>query len=134
MKFLLSAIVFLISCAGTPQGSHYLRNIKVLQAERLIRDHEPKNDLVILDVRTPGEHARGYIKGAIHLDYWSDKFADSLPTLNKSKVYLVYCASGVRSGNAAKKMRAAGFEKLYNLKGGIVAWRAAGLPLESTGK
>lgn len=129
MKPLLS--ILLISILGyLPfEGGNFYRNIKVAQADKLIREHEGKGDLVLLDVRKPGEFAGGHIKGAINIDFWSKGFVDSVSKIDKKQVYLVYCTSGVRSGGAMKKMRNLGFEKIYNMKSGLFGWRAARLPL-----
>ena len=77
---------------------------------------------VVLDVRTPGETANGVIEGAIELDYRSSNFKDEVAKLDKDKTYLVYCASGGRSGKACSAMQGMGFREVYNLKGGYRAW------------
>lgn len=80
-------------------------------------------DAVILDVRTPAEWNEGIIPGAINIDiYQGDAFMDALEELDKSKSYYVYCRSGARSGNACNVMSQLGFEKAYNLSGGIMGW------------
>jgi rhodanese-related sulfurtransferase len=129
MKLLL--ITLLMTMLGffqSPADGFYL-NIKTAQAEKLIREHEGKGDMVILDVRTPGEYTDGHISGAVNIDFWSKGFADSVSKLDPKQVYLVYCTSGVRSGGAMKKMRKLGFERIYNMKSGMFGWRAAKLPL-----
>lgn len=110
-------------------GQSFHKNIKVGQAEKLIRLHDGIGDLVILDVRTPGEFVKGHIRGAVNFDYWNKDFHDSIARLDRKKIYLVYCASGVRSGNAMKLMRTMGFERIYNMKGGTFSWKAAKFPL-----
>ncbi|MDO1449262.1 rhodanese-like domain-containing protein [Rhodocytophaga aerolata] len=82
---------------------------------------EDKNALV-LDVRTAGEVAGGKINGARNIDLMSSSFEKQLQGLDKSKTYLLYCRSGSRSAQAASTMTSMGFEKVYNLKGGISAW------------
>lgn len=81
------------------------------------------DNTVILDVRTPSETAGGVIEGAIELDYRSPGFADEIAALDKDKTYLVYCASGGRSGKACSVMKDQGFREVYNLKGGYRAWK-----------
>jgi thioredoxin-like negative regulator of GroEL len=44
---------------------------------------------------------------------------------------LVYCASGVRSGQAMKAMAAKGFKEVYNMSGGMSAWKVEGKPFEA---
>ncbi len=80
----------------------------------------------ILDVRTPEEWAEGTIKGAIKINYYDDDFQSQLSKLDKNKPVYVYCKSGGRSGKAAKQMEKMGFITIYNLDGGISAWKDAG--------
>lgn len=79
---------------------------------------------VVLDVRTEGEVDEGQIPNAINLDFNKGQgFIYNLEALDKSKTYYVYCRSGARSGQACKIMKELGFEKAYNLVGGILAWQ-----------
>lgn len=82
---------------------------------------ETTEDLVVIDVRTPAEFDSGNIKGAINLDIFSPTFMNAINKLDKNKTYLMYCRSGNRSGQACSKMAKLGFEKLYNLSGGIMS-------------
>ena len=81
---------------------------------------------VILDVRTPAEFAAGHIPGAINLDVTASDFQAKAALLDRSKVYLVHCASGVRSARACDKLSHLDFPNLYNLPGGFHAWAKAG--------
>lgn len=81
-----------------------------------------KKDHVILDVRSPNELSEGSIPGHIMINFFESDFKEELNKLDKSKSYLVYCRSGNRSGKACSLMAKIGFNKLYNLKGGIGAW------------
>jgi len=84
---------------------------------------------VILDVRTPEEYDGGYLKGAKNMDYHAKGFDKELLALDKTKSYFVYCLSGGRSSAAADLMRDNGFKNVYELGGGILAWKKAGYPL-----
>ena len=78
---------------------------------------------IILDVRTEEEFNSGYIAGATNFDIRGGAaFMDSLETLDKSKSYFVYCRSGARSGQACQLMGQLGFNHVYNLYGGVLAW------------
>lgn len=81
------------------------------------------NDSIVLDVRTRGEFASGYIPGAKNIDVNSSDFASRINQLDKSKNYLVYCRSGMRSASACNFMSEQGFENVTNLRGGIMGWR-----------
>ncbi|HET9053892.1 MAG TPA: thioredoxin domain-containing protein [Cyclobacteriaceae bacterium] len=83
---------------------------------------------VILDVRTPEEFSKGYIAGALNSNWNDDAFNSHVSTIDKSKPVFVYCLSGGRSASAAAKLRGDGFEHVYELTGGMLAWRKANLP------
>ena len=85
---------------------------------------------VILDVRTAEEFAAGHLLGAINIDFNTADYEAKIAALDKGKVYLVHCASGVRSARACQKLVSLGFPKLYNLPGGFRAWVKAGKPVE----
>jgi rhodanese-related sulfurtransferase len=88
-----------------------------------------ESGVVILDVRTPGEFAEGYIEGARMIDFQSGNFETEIATLDKKATYAVYCRSGNRSGQAVKIMQDAGFLELFNLEGGVIDWANQGMPL-----
>lgn len=86
-------------------------------------------NVVVLDVRTAAEFAEGHIQGAILIDQGQSDFVErakaALPTNN---TIAIYCRSGRRSANAAERLADAGF-KCINLKGGIIAWKKANMPV-----
>ncbi len=76
-------------------------------------------DVVLLDVRTDSEVAKGMIEGAIQIDYRKDNFRDEVAKLDSSKTYVVYCRSGGRSAKASKIMAEEyGHRNVKNLLGG----------------
>ena len=81
-----------------------------------------------LDVREPEEYAAGHIAGArlLPLGQLSSRQGD----LPKDQTIVVICRSGRRSGEAVRALQRAGFTTAYNLEGGMIAWRDAGLPVE----
>ena len=92
-----------------------VRNVDVAEASVLATNPE----VVVLDVRTAREFASGKIDGAVNIPL--NTVTNKAEGLDKSKKYLVYCRSGVRSRRAAMILARKGFE-VYNLKGGILAW------------
>jgi rhodanese-related sulfurtransferase len=88
---------------------------------------EKSEEVVILDVRTPGEYQSGHVKGAMNVDYYAN-FEAEVQKLPKDKIYLLHCASGRRSGEATAIMRQLGY-KAYNM-GGFGAVKSAGFPTE----
>jgi rhodanese-related sulfurtransferase len=122
------AIVAGLILAGGCTATQIIENITPQEASRLIQDHQNDPDFAILDVRTPSEFAEGHIENATNLDFYSDTFADDLNLLDKDKAYLIYCRSGVRSGDALEMMAEFNFREVYNISDGIIAWEKAGLP------
>lgn len=84
---------------------------------------------VLLDVRRPSEYAEGHIKNAVNLD-WLDsaRFNEGLLSIDKKHTYYIYCRSGRRSNAAAIRMQEAGY-RVFDMKGGVLQWKALGMPL-----
>lgn len=123
-------LVFLLVCfsgaAWAQQGI-----FELLAPKEFIELVYTRPEAVLLDLRTPDElKEEGIIRGATHLDYFQRDFEDRVSKLDKSKTYFVYCAGGGRSGETLELMKKAGFKEVYDLKGGVTAWKRAGLPLE----
>ena len=94
--------------------------------EKMWRDDK----LTLLDVRTTPEYQAGHLPGTRWIDWFSPAFADEVAKLDKDKFYLVYCAGGVRSARACKKMTGMGFKYLVDLAPGFKGWKAAGKAIE----
>jgi len=78
----------------------------------------------LLDVRTAAEYNSGHIKNALQADWTNkDQFKDRTSYMDKDKPVYVYCLSGARSAAAAVWMRNNGYQQVYNLAGGINAWK-----------
>ncbi len=88
-----------------------------------------EDNLIILDVREQKERKQGYIKGDLHIPLSDVK--NQLSKLDKNKSILVYCRSGSRSGHIAGLLTRNEYENVYNLKGGIQAWKRSKLPIET---
>ena len=99
---------------GTPQREIIFADLSVADFKAKMNDP----NVVILDVRSDGEVAEGMIEGARQLDYRAADFQRQVSELDKDKTYLVYCASGGRSGRACEMMKELDFAEVYNLVGG----------------
>jgi len=110
-------IISLIVCGLllTACGGASYKTITENEAMELIN-----NNAVIIDVRTGAEYASGYIDGAINVP------VENISTISydKDTVIIVYCASGMRSANAAKTLIDLGYTNVYNLDGGLINWGA----------
>ena len=87
------------------------------------------DNLIILDVREKKERKSGYINNDIHIPLSNVK--SQLDKLDKNKSILVYCRSGSRSAHIAGLLTRNEYENVYNLKGGIQAWKRAKLPVKT---
>ena len=105
--------------------SQNYENYDVKEFAELIAD----SNVVILDVRKADEFAEGHITGAILIDQFQSDFLEQAQVkLPKDKTIAIYCRSGRRSANAAGKLADVGY-KCVNLKGGIIAWKEANMPV-----
>ena len=82
-----------------------------------------------LDVRRPSEFATGHVRGARNVDVFASDFRERVDDLDRDRPLYVYCASGTRSGRAAKTLEAMGFERVVNA-GGVGDLERAGVPVE----
>jgi thioredoxin len=129
--FTLSLLLF--ACGGTNLTDGNTANAQPSQTNLSATEFSMKLEQTpsaqIIDVRTPGEVAGGFINNAVNIDYNSSDFTTKTSQLDKNKPTFVYCLSGGRSGAAAAQMRSEGFKIVYELTGGIMKWNAADLPL-----
>jgi rhodanese-related sulfurtransferase len=120
------SLLLLFSCSGSTQEKITIA-ITDFDLKLNTGSHQ------VLDVRTAGEFRSGYLKGAVQADWLNKKeFEERTQHLSTDKPLLVYCASGVRSEQAAKWLLKKGFKEVYNLKGGTAAWKMAGKQLEAS--
>ncbi len=86
-------------------------------------------DAVVLDVREPHEWVKGHVADAVLIPVGDlDKKQEGLEPY-RGRAIVVTCQSGNRSITACRKLVAAGFPKVYLMKGGMTAWEEAGLPV-----
>jgi rhodanese-related sulfurtransferase len=103
-----------------------MKELDALQLHGLLQEQDGKR-LILLDVRTPAEAARGGIHGArnvpLHL----------LPVvgheLDNDAALVLYCHSGARSAQGCAFLMTRGYSNVYNLRGGILGWAQSGRPL-----
>jgi rhodanese-related sulfurtransferase len=83
----------------------------------------------IVDVRGSDEYAAGHLRDAKHIPLADLGSRISELDKSKTKTVIVVCQSGARADKAVRQIKAAGFDDVYALDGGVAAWTAAGLPL-----
>ena len=94
------------------------------------KDVESIKEITLVDVRTPEEYVGelGHLKGSrlVTLGPELDSF---LATANKQSPLIFICRSGGRSGKATTQAMGLGFENIYNMEGGMLAWNSLALPI-----
>jgi rhodanese-related sulfurtransferase len=86
-------------------------------------------DHTLVDVRSREEYRMGHLPGAVNIPL--DQLARRVKELPAGKPVVVVCATGNRSMSGSRIVAGAGgYPKVYNLKGGTMAWSRQGLPIE----
>jgi rhodanese-related sulfurtransferase len=87
-------------------------------------------DALVVDVRSMAEFKDGHIINALNIPL--NGFDKQIAQLDKHKhrPIVACCRSGSRSRAAVRTLRKAGFEKVHNLRGGMLAWESANLPVK----
>ncbi len=114
-------IAMLVSYLVSAGFSASYVNVTASEAYTMLETH---SSLVVLDVRTLSEYDSGHIKSAKLIPH--TELGGRLDELNSTDEILVYCGSGGRSATASQILVDNGFLYVYNLLGGILAWKAAG--------
>lgn len=106
--------------------------MKIVDSATLKRWME-NGEAIVVDVREPAEHAAEKIEGAMLVPLGT-VHKSAIPCRDGQKL-VMHCRSGKRSANACEKLLAENPElEVYNLEGGISAWRAAGYQVATSGK
>lgn len=116
---LLLLSVVQIDCKNQGDSVNQVSKIEIIDPSTF---KEKSIDQTIIDIRTPGEYTQGYIEGAININYFDKDFLNKISELDKTKPVFIYCRSGNRTSSASKKIANLGFEKVYDLQGGILNW------------
>lgn len=117
-------LMTLVSLFAEAQG------VKRLDPQNFDLKLKESKDPILVDVRTAGEYEQGHLTNALLIDIYSKDFKNRLGKLDKSKPVFVYCKAGSRSGSAVDVLSEMGFKEIYDLSGGITAWRQANKPIE----
>lgn len=127
LVLILSITISISSCLNeTTPGSDGINEL--LDVNEFSKYLKSENQLV--DVRTPEEFSEGFIPNAENINYINTDFEKMILKLDKTKPVLLYCESGGRSGKAYTLLKSKGYDKVFDLKGGFKAWKAAGMMIE----
>ncbi|MEJ2480328.1 MAG: rhodanese-like domain-containing protein [Acidihalobacter sp.] len=121
----LAAVIAAIAWTELQRFASGVKHLSASEAVILMN----QDDAMVLDVREDNEVRDGTIGKAKHIPL--SALNQRLRELEKhrDKTIIAYCRSGARSSRACSTLRKAGFEKVVNLRGGILAWREANLPV-----
>lgn len=131
---LIMVFFFSMQKKDIPSG---FKTVSIEEAREMIE----KDDVFILDVRTPSEFNSSHIEGATLIpvtnsggsNLSSDQLLEArINEVPGDKKILVYCRTGHRSTTASNILVAAGYSDVYNMQGGITAWTGAGYPVVSS--
>lgn len=125
---LLTFSYFIADAKSDYTQANIYKQYTVIQCDSLVKANYTNPNFVILDVRTPTEWNSYHLNGSINHSTGSATFDAQLAALPKHKLYLLHCQSGSRSAGAFTKMKNLGFAEVYEMIGGISAWRNAGFP------
>ncbi|MBN2646654.1 MAG: rhodanese-like domain-containing protein [Thiotrichales bacterium] len=104
-----------------------ISGFKTVSTDEAIRLYN--DEAFVLDVRSAGEYREGYIGNALNISVSELPAKLSQLPADKTQPILVYCLSGGRSSRAAGILAKNGYQSVFNLSGGITAWKAGGLPV-----
>ncbi len=100
-----------------------------ISPQQVVQLMSHENGSIIVDVREDKEFSSEHIKDSIHIPMGA--LASRISELDKykNKNVILGCRSGSRSGRACSILKKHGFEKVHNLRGGVLAWENENLPL-----
>ncbi len=125
----LAVVTFLLIKEFTEAIFSQFENLSPMQVVAKMNTEQ----LVIIDVREPPEFVLGHIETAMNIPLGKLKEDKRLDNYKQSPLLLV-CQSGTRSAPACNSLSKMGFEKLFNLDGGMQAWEDHKFPIKITSK
>lgn len=112
--------------AKEPSSGPVILSISPEDAAALIEEQKDNPFFAIIDLRTREEYLKSTLGDTSNVDFYMDNFEQVISGFDRKMPYLIYCASGRRSGQALEIMKDLGFQEVYNLEGGLEAWVEAG--------
>ena len=129
-RMLLTALALVVVGAGCAAEAAEVEasGPRVVGAEETVELLDARDDLVVIDVRTPQEYDEGALAASELIDIQAADFRQRIGELDRDVAYVVYCRSGNRSAQAVTIMADLGFTELYDA-GGFADLAAAGAGL-----
>lgn len=121
MRTLLALVTLLaVACTGPQERSAPEPGPRKITTAQLAERLDAGHDLVVIDVRTPGEWRRGTIEGA--LLFATNEAPDRIGELDPGRSYAIICAAGSRSARFAHLLVEEGFEDVIDVTDGMNGW------------
>lgn len=127
----LSLVLMLAGTMTVVSAYHsYLLSVQQLRAGLSKAPSMAQKGFMLIDVRSPEEHAGGFIPGTdFNIDFREIKTRHREIGVQTDEHIVVYCQSGHRSNIAAETLADLGYTHVYNVNGSMNAWLAAGYPV-----
>jgi phage shock protein E len=127
----LSLVLMLTGTMTVVSAHHsYLLSVQQLRAGLSKAPSMAQKGFVLIDVRSPEEHAGGFIPGTdFNIDFREIKTRHREIGVQMDEHIVVYCQSGHRSNIAAETLADLGYTRVYNVNGSMNAWLEAGFPV-----
>ncbi len=130
MKIIPCAFATMMLIVLSTLQSQAQSGFRSIDAASFHRQLDAEPSAILVDVRTLDEYNEGHIPGAVHIDVLQSDFQAKVQQLDLTQPIYVYCHSGGRSARAASMIRNMDVIQIYNLRGGIMAWKANSFPVE----
>ena len=139
ISYLLFLCFAMVACqsSGTPTTAEdinapsskieqRIKTPKVLPPKQFAEKVASVTDPQLIDVRTMKEYKEGFIVGAQNIDFYSSTFLNDFKSkVDPKRPVFLYCKSGGRSGKTAAMLAVGGYQEVYDLEGGYMAWQVA---------
>lgn len=132
ITLLILFMLLLVACGGGEQDAAAneidIANLPANVDVETVAAIKDDTNVFVLDVREQYEYDEGHIPGVTLIPM--GEIPNRLSEIPTDQQVIVTCRSGNRSGQVTDFLREQGFTNVHNMEGGIVAWSAAGLPVE----
>jgi rhodanese-related sulfurtransferase len=113
---------------GHRSETNFVINVRARRAVDLVREQS----VLPLDVRPASSYRAGHLPGAVNAPFENSLDTGALDGIDRTRPVLIYCDGGYRSRRSLPAIRAAGFTTVYHLHRGIMSWKMAKEPVESS--
>ncbi len=132
-SLVLLTAVLLAACGGAadtavPAADIDVANLPATIDVQTAASLKERDDVVLIDVREQWEYDEGHIPGITLIPM--NEVPNRLNEIPTDKTVILTCRSGNRSGQVTEFLRGEGYGNVHNMEGGIIAWQAAGLPVD----